>query len=193
MDDYVLRLEFGDGALGAEDKGALFRVVGGLCNKLFGVEKPSKSLRDTVEIVNLDGEYVKFSRLTVRNLGCIIGNLVELEYFSPIDEPYNERLAELEELESEDEDDDSSFIGRHVCMTFDTSDGTFFRSESLTRLYIDTIGEVDLECVDIFDCIEDTSDDEEFNNIVSEEASTPTVGDYFIVNTVKSIVENRHR
>ena len=187
----MLRLEFGNGALGIEDRGAMFKVIGGLCNTLFGVENPNQSLRSTVEKIDIDGVYVKLSRLIVRNSGCVIGSLVELDYFSPENEPYNERLADLDEIEPYDEDD-ASYIGRHVCMTFDTSDGSFFKSESLSRLSIDHIGEADLEEVNVFDIVDDTLEDEDFSKIISNEAATPTINDYFTVNTGRAIMVHKY-
>ena len=57
----MLRLEFGNGALGIEDRGAMFKVIGGLCNTLFGVENPNQSLRSTVEKIDIDGVYVAWA------------------------------------------------------------------------------------------------------------------------------------
>ena len=77
-------------------------------------------------------------------------------------------------------------------MTFDTSDGSFFKSESLSRLSIDHIGEADLEEVNVFDIVDDTLEDEDFSKIISNEAATPTINDYFTVNTVRAIMVHKY-
>jgi len=191
MDDDVLRLEFGNGALGPEEKGCLFRAVSGICIDKFGPEDPVMSLRNSLEIVNIDGSYVKISRLVIRNLGIIIGSIIELEYFDPINEPYNERLADLYDEDSEEQDDDISYSGKHVAMTFDTSDGSFFRTESLSKLYIDEIGEADIDDLEVYDAVDDEPSHDVFDALLSDEATTPTIDDFFIVNTVKAVLAQR--
>lgn len=190
-DDSLLRLEFGNGALGPEEKIYLFSSITGLCNDKFGPEDPMKSLRNSLEIVNIDGSYVKISRLTIRNLGSVIGSIIELEYFDPIDEPYNERLAELDDEDTDEQDDDISYSGKHFSMTFDTSDGTFFRTESISKLYVDEIGEADIDDLEIYDAVDEEPVCDVFEALLSDEATTPTIDDFFIVNTVRAVLNSR--
>lgn len=188
MDDYVLRLEIGEGALEKEERGALFKVACWMSDRLLGEMDKSSSFKDAVEIIKVNGEYARVSRLTIRNLGCIIGAVVNVEYFSPTCEKYIEELIEVEEeLDSEDDD---SYIGRHISLCFDSTDGSFYKYDSLSRLYIDEEGEPEIIPVNSY-CENNCTKDEDFEDLVEAEATTPTVDDYFIVNTVRMIIKNK--
>lgn len=185
----MLRLDFGEGALKEEDKGALFKVIGNVCNKLFGQVDPSRSLRETTEIFNINGEYAKISRQTVRSLGCVIGTLVWVEYFNPTEEVYNEQIAELYDDEDEDEDDDNSFVGRYITMSFDSTDGSFYKTDALAKLYTDDEGTPEIE--ELGGYYEEFVEDDAFESLLDNEARTLTIDDYFIVNTIRLILEKK--
>lgn len=192
MDEEVLRLEFGDGALVAEDKSALFKVAGNLCASHFGAEHANRSLRDSIEQVETDGKLVRISRLVIRNLGCLIGSIIEIQYFEPTNEVYR---PEDEDEDCDDNEEDLSFYGKHYTMTFDTSDGTFFKSETRARLEIDLCGQVELEEIEMLDPAGESPVEHEINHafeaLIHSEAATPTTDDYFIVNTVELMLRHR--
>lgn len=189
MDDEFLRLEFGDGALDKEDKNALFKAVDSLCVQEFGKEFPATSLKNSYEVVLSTGTYAKLSRLIIRSTGCVIGSVIEIEYFSPIDDSYDKHNNDY--LKNQDQDEDF-FLGKYSSLTFDTTDGSFFRTESISKLYMDDLGQVDLEDIQLFDSTERRiKGDEIFEIIMENEAKTLTVDDYFIVNTVRQLFANR--
>lgn len=185
----MLRLDFGEGALKEEDKGALFKVIGNVCNKLFGQVDLSRSLRETTEIFNVNGEYAKISRQTIRNLGCVIGTLVWVEYFNPTEEVYNEQIAELYDDEDDEDDDDNSFVGRYVTMSFDSTDGSFYKTDALAKLRTDDEGTPELE--ELGGYYEEDIEDDAFGNLLDSEARTLTIDDYFTINTVRLILEKK--
>lgn len=188
MDDNVLRLEFGEGALKDEERGALFRVADWMGESLFGEVDVSSTFKESIEFINVSGEYAKVSRLIIRNLGCVVGKVVNVEYFKPTYETYIEGLIEIDD-ESECEDDDS-YIGRHISLVFDNTDGSFYRYDSLSRLYIDDEGESEIIAVGSY--YENHGErNEAFDDLIEDEITTPTVDDYFIVNTVRMMAEKK--
>ena len=186
----MLRLDFGEGALKEEDKGALFKVVGRLCVRLFGNADLSRSFRDSSEIVNVDGEYAKVSRQIIRNIGCVVGTVVWVEYFTPSEDAYVENFRDLNYEYDYDDDDDDSFLGKYVAMRFDSTDGSFYKIESQARLYTDEEGAPSIEELHDY-CRENDNKDEEFEDFLDNEAKTPTVDDYFIINTARLILEKK--
>lgn len=183
--------DFGENALKEEDVGALFKVVGGLCDDLFGKIDLSRSSRVTAEIFNINGEYAKVSRQTIRNTGYVIGSLVLMEYFSPNEEPNCNQIAKFyEEVDDEEWPLDDCFFGKYLTFTFDSTDGSFYRTESLAKLYADEEGVPDIEEVD-GSYEQDTEEEDAFANLLENEARTLKIDDYFVVNTIKLLLSKK--
>lgn len=191
MDDEALNLDFGVSALQMEEQGALFRAVDYTCNDLFGEQALSHKLKDSIEAIEANGRMAKITRIIIKNVGCVIGSVVEIEYFNPSDEP--DLSVESEVDEYGDETEFFSVLGRHTSMTFDMCDGSFYKQESLSKLVIDEMGDYELEDLSLFDIVDEDSGDssDEFAHFIQEEASTLTIDDYFIVNTVKLMLVNK--
>jgi len=191
MEDEVLNLEFGVVALGEDEKGALFRSVNRTCNELFGEQALTRKLKNSIESIDADGRMAKISRVIIKNVGCVIGSVIEVDYFQPSDETFinQSNIAE----DDEDDLETNSILGRRISMTFDMCDGSFYKYESLSKLIIEETGDYELEDLSLFDIVDNDCDEEsdEFSEYIKKEASTLTIDDYFVVNTVKLILLNK--
>jgi hypothetical protein len=185
MEDEVLNLEFGIVALESEEQGALFRVVNNICNVLFGDQKLSRGFKDSIETIEVDGSIAKITRVIIRNVGCVIGSVVEIDYFQPSEEMVN---FQIHSIEDDDEDNETcSITGKHINMSFDMCDGSFYKNESLAKLMIDEAGGYEIDDLSLFDIVDNDGEEktDEFSEYIREETLTLTIEDYFVVNTVK--------
>lgn len=191
MDDEVLNIDFGVCALESDEQRALFRAVNYTCNDLFGEQSLSRRLKDSIETIEADGRMAKITRTIIKNVGCVIGSVVEISYFEPSDEP--NIILENDSDEYCEEVGLFNILGRHTCMTFDMCDGSFYKQESLSKLVLDEMGDYEIDDFSVFDLIDEDATDEfdDFTNYVQEQVSTLTIDDYFVVNTVKLMLGNK--
>lgn len=188
MEEDFFGLEFGEGALKEEDKRALFMAVGNICTSLFGSIDDVVSFRNIAEQVNANGEYTRVSRQIIRSIGCVIGTFIWVEYFSPKDEVYSGQL--VGQSQEEDLEEEVSYLGQYIAMSFDSTDGSFYKTEYLARLHLDEEGVAEVEEVGgLF--VEDYVSDEAFDRIIENESLTLTTDDYFVVNTVRRMLEKK--
>ena len=100
-----------------------------------------------------------------------------------------------DDFDENDIQDFAVYTGKRIVMTFDTSDGSFHKSQALAKLYIDELGDHEIDDIELFESIEDQENElaycDELRSLLNDEAGTPTVDDHFILNTAAMFLDKQ--